>query len=214
MMKEKGFTLAEALIVLVIIGVIAALTIPAVLINTEQNEYKTAFKKAVSSINEAVQLNIALNGEGPDQASTTGPSADDSLFNMLRSRMSVVSTSDNYTGGGATGNYAFFTTDGMRFEFPTAAPTVSINGKNTWNLGHCGVEGDSDSAGEAYHPCFVVVDVNGERKPNPVAAGTAYKYPSAANEKSRFLDVYSIAVTDKNAYPLGTVAQRAFFQAD
>ena len=42
---KKGFTLAEALITLVIIGVIAALTIPAILVNTEQHEYKSALKR-------------------------------------------------------------------------------------------------------------------------------------------------------------------------
>ena len=42
--KKYGFTLAEALITLVIIGVIAALTIPAILVNTEQHEYNSALK--------------------------------------------------------------------------------------------------------------------------------------------------------------------------
>ena len=35
--KKKGFTLAEALVTLVIIGEIAALTIPAILVNTDQH---------------------------------------------------------------------------------------------------------------------------------------------------------------------------------
>ena len=63
--KHRGFTLAEALITLVIIGVIAALTIPAILVNTEQHEYKSALKKALSALNQVIELNIALEGYGP-----------------------------------------------------------------------------------------------------------------------------------------------------
>ena len=67
--KKKGFTLAEALVTLVIIGVIAALTIPAILVNTEQHEYKSALKKALSALNQVIELNIALEGYGPLEAS-------------------------------------------------------------------------------------------------------------------------------------------------
>ena len=206
MKKEKGFTLAEALIVLVIIGVIAALTVPAVLISTEQNEYKTAFKKAISTINEAIQMNIALNGEGPDVAVTMStPTDESSLFNMIRQRMSVISTTSDYSKGG-TSNYAFFTADGMRFEFPE---TPSVNG-GTFASGNseCG------NPDEGNDPCLIVVDVNGEKKPNPRAGGGSYKVPDPNSSKSRFYDVYPVIVTDRNAYPYGVVAQRAFFQAD
>ena len=62
---KKGFTLAEVLITLAIIGVIAALTIPGVIVNTQQSEYKTGLKKAVSVLNSAIQANIANEGETP-----------------------------------------------------------------------------------------------------------------------------------------------------
>ena len=208
MKKEKAFTLAEALIVLVIIGVIAALTVPAVLISTEQNEYKTAFKKAVSTINEAIQMSIALNGEGPDVAeSIADPTNESSLFNMIKQRVSVVSTTTEYKGGTDT-NYAFFTADGMRFEFPTGTPTI---GGTTFaaNQASCGNPDNGDT------PCLIIVDVNGEKKPNPRTGGNqSYKVPDPTSSKSRFYDVYPVIVTDRNAYPFGVVAQRAFFQAD
>ena len=65
MKKFKGFTLAEALIVLVILGIIAALTIPSILSNTEQHEYKSALKKAISALNQAIEMNVALEAYGP-----------------------------------------------------------------------------------------------------------------------------------------------------
>ena len=40
----KGFTLAEVLITLLIIGVVASLTIPAIINNTQEAENKTVWK--------------------------------------------------------------------------------------------------------------------------------------------------------------------------
>ena len=53
---KKGFTLAEVLITLAIIGVVAALTIPSVIVKTQQQEFKTGAKKAISVLSQAMQL--------------------------------------------------------------------------------------------------------------------------------------------------------------
>ena len=44
-MKKNGFTLAEVLITLAIIGVVATLTLPALMTNTAEQQAKTALKK-------------------------------------------------------------------------------------------------------------------------------------------------------------------------
>ena len=59
---KKGFTLAEVLITLAIIGVVAALTIPSVIVKTQQQEFKTAAKKAYSVLSQAVQLTEVKDG--------------------------------------------------------------------------------------------------------------------------------------------------------
>ena len=59
---KKGFTLAEVLITLAIIGVVAALTIPSVIVKTQQQEFKTAAKKAHSVLSQAVQLTEVKDG--------------------------------------------------------------------------------------------------------------------------------------------------------
>jgi prepilin-type N-terminal cleavage/methylation domain-containing protein len=51
-----GFTLAEVLITLVIIGVIASLTIPAMLQNIQDAQYKTAYKQAIADANQALLM--------------------------------------------------------------------------------------------------------------------------------------------------------------
>ncbi|MBR2068781.1 MAG: prepilin-type N-terminal cleavage/methylation domain-containing protein [Candidatus Gastranaerophilales bacterium] len=211
--KTRGFTLAEALITLVIIGVIAALTIPAILVNTEQHEYKSSLKKALSALNQVIELNIALEGYGPIEI-LPGMDNEDSIYNFFRARMNVISTSEKYNGGG-TENYAFFTADGMRYEFPDT-PNNMHGGSFSTDNSQCARNGMNiqDDAGEVRNlPCLIIVDVNGERKPNPRKARDSYKVPSTKG-RSKILDVFPIIITDVNAYPFGIVAQRAMFQHD
>ena len=52
---NKAFTLAEVLITLVIIGVIAALTIPTAINNTKEQELKSQFAKAYSTILQTIR---------------------------------------------------------------------------------------------------------------------------------------------------------------
>lgn len=61
-MKKNGFTLAEVLITLAIIGVVATMTLPALLTNTGEQQYKTGLKKAINTLTEAAQMNLAIDG--------------------------------------------------------------------------------------------------------------------------------------------------------
>lgn len=57
--KIAGFTLAEVLITLGIIGVVAAMTIPTLISNVTANRYKSQFKKTISTLVQAGRLNQA-----------------------------------------------------------------------------------------------------------------------------------------------------------
>ncbi len=57
-----AFTLAEVLITLGIIGVVAAITLPAFIENHKEKETVTKVKKMYSLISNAYQMNIATNG--------------------------------------------------------------------------------------------------------------------------------------------------------
>ena len=117
-MKKRGFTLAEVLITLAIIGVVAAISIPSVISNSQQQEFKTGLRKAVSVLNSAITMNMAIDGESPyDNAN---------LFGYFMKHMSVMKSVTDIRkefmqsfpdGSGQLGNTAFYTTDGMRFEF-------------------------------------------------------------------------------------------------
>jgi len=59
---KKGFTLAEVLITLLIIGVIASIVIPGLIQDSQNAELKTAWKKAYSDLNQATMRLVADNG--------------------------------------------------------------------------------------------------------------------------------------------------------
>ena len=117
-----GFTLAEVLITLGIIGVVAAMTMPTLINSTQGAQYKTAYKKALSVLSQAVVMNIALEdydlsqtvagvngGEdahgGDEDAGTNAESQ--SLYILFKNRMNVVKVAgtddfDSDTPGDAT----------------------------------------------------------------------------------------------------------------
>ena len=62
MKRKKGFTLAEVLITLTIIGVVAAVTLPTLNSNTGAVRNRALLKKGLYSLNSAVRMNEANNG--------------------------------------------------------------------------------------------------------------------------------------------------------
>ncbi|MBQ8458462.1 type II secretion system protein [bacterium] len=57
--KKAAFTLAEVLITLGVIGVVAAMTIPTLMANIKGKQYATGFKKELSTLNQMVRMNKA-----------------------------------------------------------------------------------------------------------------------------------------------------------
>ena len=82
MTKRFGFTLAEVLITLGIIGVVAAMTIPTLISNTNGAKFRSQFKKTLSTLNQAGLMAQAQYDF--DYAGTTGkcyePDSDGRIF--------------------------------------------------------------------------------------------------------------------------------------
>jgi prepilin-type N-terminal cleavage/methylation domain-containing protein len=57
-----AFTLAEVLITLLIVGVISSLVIPGIIADTQETEFKTAWKKTYSVLNQATLRLVQDNG--------------------------------------------------------------------------------------------------------------------------------------------------------
>lgn len=162
MTKKSGFTLAEVLITLGIIGVVAAMTIPTLMNSTNQAEFKTGFKKIMSTLNQAVTMNVALESVDFSALTTGTTSSTQSVLSMFVNRMNVMKTTSvttdtqvtqmgtPFTGGT---NYALFFNDGMAISYPTGATACTTR----------------SAAGGI---CTMVVDVNGAKKPNRLSLAT------------------------------------------
>ena len=59
---NRAFTLAEVLITLGIIGVVAAMTIPTLIANTNSQKYRSQFKKTISTLSQAARMSQAQYG--------------------------------------------------------------------------------------------------------------------------------------------------------
>ncbi len=157
-MKKSGFTLAEVLITLVIIGVIAAMTVPTLMNNTQGQENKTAFKKAISTMNQALTTEYALEGN---------TAASVSIIDIMKKRTNVINTQAGWPPAQTGDNIA--TADGMIYRFIEEGHQDGCSGEPP-------VDGSNIDTFDIYsssHCAFGYVDVNGVKGPNKMVTNSA-----------------------------------------
>ncbi len=213
MTKRFGFTLAEVLITLGIIGVVAAMTMPTLINSTQGAQYKAAYKKALSAISQAVTLNVALDEWSfadldSDADGTYG------LQTMLNSRMNVVRTETgafndakgatyqakigkSNAGQGVTSavsigtdNISLFFNDGIMFSFDPSQATSCTN-----------------ADGATQKICTGFIDVNGIKAPNRIVQCDVGNTDDNCEIKNP-TDVYPVKFFDQTMLP-NSVAARA-----
>ena len=194
-----GFTLAEVLITLGIIGVVAAMTMPTLLNSTNGAQYRTAYKKALSVLSQAVVLNVALDDYDLSQATTSSDTdtAKASLYSLFRNRMNVVSDSgtsnvDSWTAGndnnakfGDGSNYTMFFNDGISFTFAKSAAQCTQT-----------------------NPCKGAIDINGAKNPNKVVACDS---ASGECKVTNPTDIYPVIMYDQSVLPNSNAARAVLY---
>ena len=214
MTKRLGFTLAEVLITLGIIGVVAAMTMPTLMNSTNGAQYKTAYKKALSVLSQAVVLNVALDDYDMSQTSASG---DTTLYNLFNNRMNVVKTSDGTTtdegwessngttkagfGSKGTGNYTLYFNDGITFTFPKTAVNCTEGNKTV-----------------GFAPCRGVIDVNGVKNPNKMAQCDGAANPDSTTaitdcKVSNPTDIYPVIMYDQTILPNSDAGRAVLYGA-
>ncbi len=193
MRKFNAFTLAEVLITLGIIGVVAAMTMPTLINSTQGAQYKAAYKKALSAISQGVTLNVALDGGSfadtvkgtagtinPGKDDAENPLTGDTVGSILNSRMNIVKvdgvpTGYTFTKGAdadsditqaSADTYLFFN-DGILFAYKAADTEYCTQDANV--TGH--------------KVCTGFIDVNGLKGPNKVVTCDSGKYTAGTPAK-------------------------------
>ena len=133
--NRRGFTLAEVLVTLLVIGIVASLTIPQLIQSTGRNENKVALKKAIGVLNNALALNMFDGLEANDPS--IGSAID--LATYFGRKITVISgagTNDIYAADGTeyiftrTGSCGTADTD---FATATCSVVVDVNGARSPN---------------------------------------------------------------------------------
>ena len=195
-MKKLGFTLAEVLITLVIIGVIAAMTVPTLMNNTNAQEFRSALKKAIAGVNQALTLNYALEGLSVNDYSN----ASDLVENVFKKRMSVMEGTGmetTFPSGDCDGGQVFTTADGMIFcVASTFATSPNADDQtspcNSYNTVPCTTGGAVNAN--------LWIDVNGTKNPN-----------KATVDSARPRDVYQATIYAQKVVPFGQPTQEVMF---
>lgn len=165
-MKKFAFTLAEVLITLGIIGVVAAMTIPTLMNSTNDAEFKTAYKKAFSAASQAWMTAVS-EGNIESRTGWGDTVARTNNFNNFKTYFKVIkdcNNSDNTTCWSTQGEKFFTAHPGT-----TALAFVDASGA-TWSIT------DLASADS-----FILVDTNGLKGPNVYGKDRAYFMPVAAD---------------------------------
>ena len=224
MMKKTGFTLAEVLITLAIIGVVATLTLPALMTNTAEQQAKTALKKGINTLTEAAQMNQAISGF--DYSSLTVASTTDtesqSLYGLLATRTSVdytksgdaktaklPSNQGTATTEGIQTNYALFFRDGSAVLFPS-----TMDSSYGTNQAKPGTHMMDDNL---VYGLAIIYDTNGAKGPNILsncegkALGQAPDTGDCKEKSMRVIkDQFGVRLRGGYAVPNGAAARWAF----
>ncbi len=175
--KRVAFSLAEVLITLGIIGVVAAFTLPILIKNYQMKSFEVAFKKQYSVLNNAInyiQLNnnltecyvsvITVNYQGRPADMYSGRNSDCvALKNELISNLKLtpISKYSGFTSMSKAKADGVVTTNGSVDYY-----SALMYSSNFYLLPDGAVVMFSDSGSSYFYNDLIFIDINGEKGPN------------------------------------------------
>ena len=169
--KKTAFTLAEVLVTLMIIGVIAAMTVPTLKKSADMEEYVTGCKKAYSTISNATKMVEMDHGDVKRWGNIDGgDEAIQKMYDYYSEHLNIIKSCPPNTPGCWT-------------------QSISLNGDKSGNEYGIGTNTISFTTADGMHWCFdgigtegvgvknapsgslgMWVDINGDKKPNQVGS--------------------------------------------
>lgn len=219
-LKKFGFTLAEVLITLGVIGVVAAMTLPTLINNIQGEQYRAKFKKDISLLNQAITMN---------KAKYDWDFADISACNDYKSDNPDTHKSFcSLLNGSLKGSYANYIIDyewsesqaDYKFDAVTPAPLFvpedyNVSGGGIQYLLPDGslfmTQGKWDVECTKTHKCLALIDVNGIKPPNKEVKCSqgnnkaiddpSYQDCIVKNKKDDLTDIYPVYYYDSIVEP-------------
>ncbi len=231
--KRKAFTLAEVLITLGIIGVVAALTIPTLIQNSNSRKFVTQFKKSVSTLDQAAisahaqyDMDYSLLTSVSEDSTCASDTIADNKYTMcglLNNTLSAQTYAGKYGNvKGANGKTSYtatvrsFPIDDFLFFSLSDGSFVAFNPNATkCGIGVGNVMTTSDITNGPLQNCLGFIDVNGPTPPNneiscedgttAISANTTCKVTNGSMG-----DIFPIVFHDGHVHPATNAALSAF----
>lgn len=169
--EKEAFTLAEVLITLVIIGVIASLVIPTITNTIQKIQYGSAIKKSYSTFSQTYQKLVSENSSISSAISDCG-SYDHTCFkDALKKHLQYTKECDSGASRGICFPQNVFYMDGTPvtsdYDFRDNAAGLILNDGTLIDIGLYNPSDCSYTIGDFNDACgWITVDINGFKRPN------------------------------------------------
>ncbi|MBR1424007.1 type II secretion system protein [bacterium] len=232
MTKRHGFTLAEVLITLGIIGVVAAMTIPTLIANTNSAKFRSQYKKALSTLNQAALMGQAQYDVNYSDATSK---CSDEMGEAKRTHWGQTADSDptlcaifHDVLSGATyeedvsdltntkGDYRITIATNTGIVTTKAGTAMAANGAPTGHAisladGSMFVFPDDSVSCTRTSPCYGYIDVNGTTLPNREVSCSDDDAQAAnctvPNDAAHMSDIYPVIFFDSTVEPATAAAR-------
>lgn len=174
-----GFTLAEVLITLVIIGIIAAMTIPTLMKNTQNQELVTGLKKANSTLSQAI-VNMARNNDASPGDYTFLNNVDfTDEFAKVTNTLKICNNTAQCFGSSLNGGGVYKLLNKSAFSVVDAKSVITADGQvlsyMSQSLNRSELPGMGFSSEDADNSIGrIIIDVNGQKGPNVLGRDVYY----------------------------------------
>ncbi|MDD3149557.1 MAG: prepilin-type N-terminal cleavage/methylation domain-containing protein [Candidatus Gastranaerophilales bacterium] len=178
MKNRYGFTLAETLIVIAIIGIIASIAIPTLFGTTSDAELKAAWKKQYSDLSQATMMIVADNGGTLAGAFPGDTAGSEDLKNAFAAKLNIIKDCSGISAYGGTGSgissegcwhsgansWQYLNGTGRGSEL---SPGLILN-NGSLILFYLNKSNCSQAIGDYTFCGHMYVDINGLKKPNTI----------------------------------------------